>query len=212
MTPERKNIPPKTFITGLIRVVLREAWSPLYVLWLRLRVAVWGTWALEQAVFQCPPWLTLKILAAYKVKIGPEFDFHGRLSLHGTYHMEGKLTIGARCHIGPGVTLDLSRPIVIEDCCTIALNAQLLTHQDVGYSPLVNVYPTQWAGLTIEYGAFIGAGSTIMSGVRIGRCAVVGAGAVVREDVPAYTVVAGIPAKVIKQIDPQSLRDAHAHP
>ncbi len=193
------------YMTGAIRVALRGVWSPLYIFWLRLRVAVWGTWALEQAVFQCPPWLTLKILTAYGATIGAGFDFHGRLSLHGTYHMAGKLKIGAQCHIGPGVTLDLSRPIILEDRCTVALNAQILTHQDVGYSPLAKVYPTEWAGVTLEYGAFVGAGSTLLPGVKVGRCAVVAAGAVVLEDVPPYTVVAGVPAKVIKQLDPQQL-------
>ena len=195
---------PSTFKhwwTGALRVVVREVWSPIYILWLRLRVTIWGTWPLEQAVFQCPPWLTIKILQAYGVKIGAEFDFHGRLSLHGTYHMVGKLSIGAQCHIGPGVTLDLSRPIILEDRCTIALNAQILTHQDVGYSPLANLYPTEWEGVTLEYGSFVGAGATISPGVRVGRCSLVAAGAVVLENVPPYTVVAGVPARVVKQLD-----------
>lgn len=188
-------------ITGGIRITLRAFWAPIYILWLRLRIAVWGSWALEHAVAQCPPWLALKILRAYGAAIDTEIDFHGRLQLHGTYNMRDKLTIGKQCHIGPGITLDLSRPIMIEDRCTISLNAQILTHQDMGYSPLTRPYPTAWAGVTIETGAYIGAGAIILMGVRIGRCAVVAAGAVVREDVPPYTVVAGVPARIIRQLD-----------
>lgn len=206
MNSPRPSVSVTHLLSGGIRVLLRNLWSPLYILWLRLRVAVWGTWALEQAVFQCPPWLTCRILKAYGVTIGPEFDFHGRLSLHGTYQMANKLKIGARCHIGPGVTLDLSRPIVIEDCSTIALNAQILTHQDVGYSPLgQHAYPTIWQGVSVEYGAFVGAGATLLPGVRVGRCAIVAAGAVVLEDVPSYSIVAGIPARVIKTLDADRL-------
>jgi acetyltransferase-like isoleucine patch superfamily enzyme len=193
-------------VTGGIRVFLRTFWPPIYIFWLRLRVAVWGAWAFEHAIFQTPPWLTVAILKSYGVPIGPEFDFHGRLKLHGAYDVRGKLRIGAQCHIGPGVTLDLSRPIVLEDRCTIALNTQIITHQDVGYSPLGKLaYPTQWGDVTVETGAYIGAGSIILNGVRIGRCSVVAAGAVVREDVPPYTVVGGVPARVIKQLDPDAL-------
>ncbi|MEP6984953.1 MAG: acyltransferase [Chloroflexota bacterium] len=162
--------------------------------------------AFEHAVAHCPPWLTLQILRAYGTQIGTEIDFHGRLQLNGTYHMAGKLIIGNRCHIGPGVTLDLVDSIVLEDQSTVALNAQILTHHDVGYSPLrLKAYPLQVAGVHVEEGAFIGAGATILAGVRIGRCSVVAAGAVVTEDVPPYTVVAGIPARTVRQLDPDEL-------
>lgn len=189
-------------ISGGVRVLLRHVWAPIYVLWLRLRVAVWGTTALEHAVFHSPPWLSLEILRAFGCVIGPEFDFHGRLNLHGTYQMAGKLTIGRRCHIGPGVTLDLTGPIVLEDRATLALNARILTHHDMGYSPLGrSAFPTRVAPVTIESGAFVGAGATVLAGVRVGRCAVIGASALVREDVPAYAVVAGVPARVIRHLD-----------
>jgi acetyltransferase-like isoleucine patch superfamily enzyme len=53
----------------------------------------------------------------------------------------------------------------------------------------------------IKKNAWIGAGATILPGVAIGENAVVAAGAVVSKDVPANTIVGGIPAKVIKQIN-----------
>ncbi len=53
----------------------------------------------------------------------------------------------------------------------------------------------------IRKNAWIGAGATILPGVTIGENAVVAAGAVVSKDVPANTVVGGIPAKVIKSIN-----------
>jgi acetyltransferase-like isoleucine patch superfamily enzyme len=193
-------------LTGIIRVSLRTLWSPFYIIGLRLRVAIWGSNAFEYAVAFAPSWLALAILKAYGAEIGTELDFHGRLFLHGTYNMKDKLHIGNQCHIGPGVTLDLSAPIVLEDRSTIALNATILTHHDVGYSPLKrDAFPTQFAGVTIEYGAFIGAGAIILAGVRIGKCSVIGAGSVVVADVPPYTVVAGVPAHPIKQLDATEL-------
>mgnify|MGYP001205342976 FL=1 len=52
----------------------------------------------------------------------------------------------------------------------------------------------------VKNGASIGSSSTILCGVTIGENAIVGAGAVVTKDVPPNTVVAGVPAKVIKKL------------
>lgn len=52
----------------------------------------------------------------------------------------------------------------------------------------------------IKNGASIGSSSTILCGITIGENSIVGAGAVVTKDVPANTVVAGVPAKVIKKV------------
>lgn len=56
-------------------------------------------------------------------------------------------------------------------------------------------------GIVIEDDVWLGAGAVITDGVRIGNGAVVAAGAVVTKDVPPHTVVAGVPARAIKQID-----------
>jgi len=52
----------------------------------------------------------------------------------------------------------------------------------------------------VKKGASIGSSSTILCGVTIGENAIVGAGAVVTKDIPPSTIVAGVPAKVIKEI------------
>ena len=56
-------------------------------------------------------------------------------------------------------------------------------------------------GIVIEDDVWLGAGSIITDGVRVGKGAVVAAGAVVTQDVPPHTVVGGVPAKVIREID-----------
>ncbi|MFA6609982.1 MAG: DapH/DapD/GlmU-related protein [Candidatus Omnitrophota bacterium] len=56
-------------------------------------------------------------------------------------------------------------------------------------------------GPTIEEGAKIGANSTLLPGVRIGRMSLVGAGSVVVDDVPSFSVAAGNPARKIKRVD-----------
>jgi len=56
----------------------------------------------------------------------------------------------------------------------------------------------------VERRASIGSNATIMAGVSIGEGAIVGAGSVVTRDVPAFTIVAGSPAKVLRRIEPVS--------
>jgi acetyltransferase-like isoleucine patch superfamily enzyme len=57
-------------------------------------------------------------------------------------------------------------------------------------------------GIVVEDDVWLGANVVVTDGVRIGKGAVVAAGAVVTKDVPAHTVVAGVPARVIRTIEP----------
>ena len=66
----------------------------------------------------------------------------------------------------------------------------------------------QWRAdqpVTVGHDVWIGHGATVLPGVTIGNGAVVGAGAVVTDDVPPYTVVAGVPAEPIRRRFPESV-------
>ena len=67
--------------------------------------------------------------------------------------------------------------------------------------------PGSYEKTLVKHGASIGANATIVCGNTIGEYAMVAAGAVVTKDVPAYTLVAGVPARVIKPIKRQAVQD-----
>lgn len=86
----------------------------------------------------------------------------------------GRATVGKNCHIGAGTVL----AGVIE--------------------------PPSAKPVVVEDDVLIGANAVVLEGVTIGKGSVVAAGAVVTKDVPPNTVVAGTPAKIIKEIDAQT--------
>jgi acetyltransferase-like isoleucine patch superfamily enzyme len=107
----------------------------------------------------------------HHVKIGDRVRIHSRVFIPEFSVLE------EGCWIGPGVVMT---------------NA---------FHPLCPKVKDCLVGPTVKKGAKIGANATLLPGVVIGENALVGAGAVVTKDVPAGAVVAGNPAKIIKQID-----------
>lgn len=113
----------------------------------------------------------------------------GKNSLIGEYSIirgQGGVTIGDRVYTSPFTQI-------------IAVN-HIFDDPD---RPFVDQGITA-EGIVIEDDVWLGAGAVITDGVRVGRGSVVAAGAVVTKDVPPHTVVAGVPAKVIKQIEKNS--------
>lgn len=68
--------------------------------------------------------------------------------------------------------------------------------------PRSKVYPGKFPRTLVKRGASIGANATILPGVTLGEGCLVGAGAVVTEDVPPHTLVVGNPARVVRSLNP----------
>lgn len=118
--------------------------------------------------------------------------------LKGYYKNEMK--IGDFVWIGQGCFFHSAGGITIEEEVGIGPHVKILTsvHEEPPRSTPIPRSPLQFAPVHIEAGADIGVNATILPGVRIGRGAMVGAGAVVNKDVPPYAVVAGVPARVLR--------------
>lgn len=114
------------------------------------------------------------------------------------------LAVGDECFVGDECLFDLADAVVLEDRVTLAERVVVLTHMNVGYPdhPLQRHFPARQAPVRFESGSFVGAGVTLLAGVTVGREAFVAAGSVVTRDVPSRTVVAGVPARVVRALDP----------
>ena len=111
-----------------------------------------------------------------------------------------------------GIHIKIGKGITINHACTFLDLGGITLGDDVMLGPKVNlitenhpVNPTERKQLNlksilIKKNAWIGAAATVLPGVTIGENSIVAAGAVVNKDVPANTIVGGIPAKVIKSI------------
>lgn len=112
------------------------------------------------------------------------------------------LKVGKECFIGDETLIDLYEGVSLEDQVTLAQRVTVLTHLNVGFSdhPLQKFFPKMSKPVIFKKGCVIAASSTILPGVTIGENSFVAAGSVVNKDVPANVLVAGVPAKVVKEL------------
>lgn len=108
------------------------------------------------------------------------------------------ITVGERVFLNQNVTFVDLGGITIEDDVLIGPMSRIITVNHL-------LDPKRRRGLevksvVIKKGAWIGANVTILPGVTVGEGAVIAADSTVTKDVPAYTVVAGTPARIIKEI------------
>jgi acetyltransferase-like isoleucine patch superfamily enzyme len=141
------------------------------------------------------------VLRQFGARIEGHCVIHGPLLIHNAKQNYANLQIGENAHVGRGVLLDLTGGISIESNATVSMGATVLTHEDVGARPLARRHPRRVEPTRIGAGAYVGANATILAGCHVGREAVVGAGAVVTRPVPDLAVVAGVPARVISDVE-----------
>ena len=171
----------------------------------RLAAAIYGGEGINVPLMFMPTQAIGPTLRAFGARIGANVRFRSPVVIHNSRPERGRyyenLQVGDDCYLGRELFVDLQDQIVIEDQVTISHRVMILTHTDAGQSPLKDQYiPTSQAPVIIRRGAYIGANVTILEGVEIGEASIVGAGAVVTRSVPAATVVAGVPARFIKNL------------
>ncbi len=144
------------------------------------------------------------------ISIGPESYVMKNAILH-VYNFRdlphAGIRIGARSLVGEACILRGQGGITIGNDVFLAPLVQMLAVNHVYHDTTrpISLQGITCQGITVEDGAWIGGGAIILDGVRIGKNAVVGAGAVVTRDVPDYCVAVGNPARIVRDLRSQPL-------
>ena len=181
----------------------------LLLLWiLRLAGRIWcrlqGANVHPSALIHGFPRIVVKSGATIRIGAGVTINAAGWSNAHN----DGRRTV---LFAGPDATIDLQpncglsstriiayQQIVIGESSLIGAGS-LICDSDMHEIPLGSSKPVRKSAISVGKGVFIGAGSTLLKGVKIGDGAVVGASSVVTGEIPAGTIAAGNPARVLRQ-------------
>lgn len=145
------------------------------------------------------------------ISLGSHSHLRGELMVFAS---GGRIEIGQYCYIGEGTKIWSAGTITLGDRVLVSHNVNIFDSSTHPVSAsrrheqfkqiILSGHPTNInlseSPIIIHDDVWIGASATILRGVTIGRGAIVGAGAVVTKSVPEWTIVAGNPAKVIREI------------
>lgn len=127
--------------------------------------------------------------------------------------LDASTTVLPPFYVDYGKPVTIGKDCFIQQCCTFFGRGGITIGDGVFIGPKVNLITinhdpdpdnrsaTYGRPIVIEDKVWIGINSTVLPGVRIGYGAIIGAGSVVTKDVPAMTIAAGNPARIIKKIE-----------
>ena len=184
-------------------------WSALGALGFSLVYWSAGAWIIERLTDQAAvrvaaeaylPWAALSpVISVWGflldgVFIGAQAYIQGRF--------DGTTRIGNRVWIGPQAYFD-ARHLILEDHVGWGPGAKVLGSVHTGLpidAPIIET-DLEVRPVKVEEWADVGTGAILLPGVTVGKGSIVGAGAVVTRDVPAFSIVAGVPAKFVRWRD-----------
>ncbi|MHB8108968.1 MAG: acyltransferase [Syntrophorhabdaceae bacterium] len=132
------------------------------------------------------------------ISVGKFTDFWPdvKLSCHGRGKMKARISIGERCSIGDRTEIHSGSHVQIGNDTMIAWDCVILDRDYHG----IGGTQESLQPVVIGKGVWIGCRGLVLKGVTIGDGAIIGAGAVVTNNIPAYTLAAGNPARIIGKV------------
>jgi acetyltransferase-like isoleucine patch superfamily enzyme len=183
---------------GIVRL-LQRAWTLLKALVAR---PFFGT----PRLLQHDSGTNIALLRLFGATVGKGVRLHAPITLHAAETGYRNLHIGDGCMFNGNNYLDLSGRIILEVGVSLGPGVIINTHNRFNYNEYLETILANECGVRdvrIGEGSGIKANALVVMGVTIGRHCVVAGGAVVNRDVPDYSFVAGIPAKVKRQFPPE---------
>lgn len=153
------------------------------------------------------PFVGKMMVYGYRNPITKKYHRGTRISSSAYITDKSKLDMGDNVWVNHNVRIDASGGVKIGDGCQIGYSSMILSHSShmairLNGEAFIKMDIAERVGYihkSVEIGeyTFIGGGSAVMPGVRIGKGCVIGVNSVVTKDVPDYAIVAGAPARII---------------
>jgi acetyltransferase-like isoleucine patch superfamily enzyme len=164
-----------------------------------LRRAYWSLQGMQ--IGKRTTFSSLRATWPHQVSIGKDCRIEHDVYFHfdGIYQTGPRIIIGDDCFIGSGCEFNITEGIHIGNHCQIASGTRFVDHNHgTALGSLIGKQKCSSSTILLGDDVWIGANAIVLIGVKIGKGAVIGAGSVVTREIPAYAIVAGVPAKQIR--------------
>lgn len=122
------------------------------------------------------------------------------ITIYDSTTIVGDVCIGEKTWVGPFVSLDGTGGLHIGKHCSISAGCQLLSHDTVMWALSGGKEDYSYAPTKIGNNCFLGTNAIVLKCVSIGDYSVVAAGSVVTKSFPSYSIVGGVPARLIGSV------------
>jgi len=144
--------------------------------------------------------LRTAMLRTAGISIGAQSLVQGKIRLTGNGNVCELLSIGQGSLVTGGLHVDLGAPVRIGNMVRIGHDVSLLTVNHAVGPHYLRAGLRSFGEIVIEDGCWLASRCTILPGVTIGAGSIVAAGSVVTRSVPKHTLVAGVPARVVREL------------